>query len=149
MRALVQRVTRASVSTEDRSVGSIGRGMVVLLGVARDDTEERAGKLWRKLRDLRMFDDERGRADLTLGDVGGSVLVVSQFTLYASVRRGRRPSYSDAAPGPQASALYEAFCALVRADLGDVQTGVFGADMQVSLVNDGPYTIWVDTDDLA
>lgn len=149
MRALVQRVTRASVSTEGRSVGSIGRGMVVLLGVARDDTEERAGKLWRKLRDLRMFDDERGRADLTLGDVGGSVLVVSQFTLYASVRRGRRPSYSDAAPGPQASALYEAFCALVRADLGDVQTGVFGADMQVSLVNDGPYTIWVDTDDLA
>ncbi len=149
MRALVQRVTRASVSTEGRSVGSIGRGMVVLLGVARDDTEERAGKLWRKLRDLRMFDDERGRADLTLGDVGGSVLVVSQFTLYASVRRGRRPSYSDAAPGPQASALYEAFCALVRADLGDVQTGVFGADMQVSLVNDGPYTIWVDTDDIA
>jgi D-tyrosyl-tRNA(Tyr) deacylase len=123
--------------------------MVVLLGVARDDTEERAGRLWRKLRDLRMFDDERGRADLALADVGGSVLVVSQFTLYASVRRGRRPSYSDAAPGPQASALYEAFCALVRADLGDVQTGVFGADMQVSLVNDGPYTIWVDTDDLA
>ncbi len=149
MRALVQRVTRASVSVEGRSVGSIGRGMVVLLGVARDDTEERAVKLWRKLRDLRMFDDERGRADLTLADVGGSVLVVSQFTLYASVRRGRRPSYSDAAPGPQASALYEAFCALVRADLGDVQTGVFGADMQVSLVNDGPYTIWVDTDDLA
>ncbi|MEE8715422.1 MAG: D-aminoacyl-tRNA deacylase [Coriobacteriales bacterium] len=149
MRALVQRVTRASVSVEGRSVGSIGHGMVVLLGVARDDTEERAGKLWRKLRDLRMFDDERGRADLTLADVGGSVLVVSQFTLYASVRRGRRPSYSDAAPGPQASALYEAFCALVRADLGDVQTGVFGADMQVSLVNDGPYTIWVDTDDLA
>jgi D-tyrosyl-tRNA(Tyr) deacylase len=149
MRALVQRVTRASVSVEGRSVGSIGRGMVVLLGVARDDTEERAGRLWRKLRDLRMFDDERGRADLALADVGGSVLVVSQFTLYASVRRGRRPSYSDAAPGPQASALYEAFCALVRADLGDVQTGVFGADMQVSLVNDGPYTIWVDTDDLA
>lgn len=149
MRALVQRVTRASVSVEGTVTGAIERGIVVLLGVARSDTEREAQRLWDKVRDLRIFDDEQGHANLALADVGGRVLVVSQFTLYASVRKGRRPSYSDAAGGEQANALYERFCELVRADTGDVQTGIFGANMQVSLVNDGPYTIWVDTSELA
>lgn len=149
MRALVQRVARARVDVDEKTVGEIGPGMLVLLGVDKDDTEQQARDLWHKVGHLRIFDDERGVPNLSLADAGGEVLVVSQFTLCADVRRGNRPSYSGAASGEQARELYELFCELVREDAGAVQRGVFGADMQVSLVNDGSYTLWVDTDQLA
>lgn len=148
MRAVVQRVSEASVRIGGACVGRIGRGYLVLLGVGRDDTEEQAERLWNKLRVLRINDDENRKTNLSLADVGGSVLVVSQFTLYADCRRGRRPSFTGAGAPQEANRLYEHFVSLVRADVEHVATGRFGADMQVSLVNDGPFTIILDTDDL-
>lgn len=149
MRAVVQRVTQAQVAIEGSIVGSIGRGYLILLGVGHADTKAEALRLWSKIRDLRIFDDEDGKTNLALADVSGEVLVVSQFTLYANCRRGRRPSFTEAAAPAQATELYEHFVELVRADVAHVATGRFGADMQVSLVNDGPFTIVLDTDDLA
>lgn len=148
MRALVQRVEQARVEVEGRAVGAIGRGLAVLLGVGAEDTDAEARLLWGKLSGLRVFEDEGGKTNLGLRDVGGQVLVVSQFTLYADCRHGRRPSFTQAAGPQEARRLYELFCGLVRASLGDVQTGEFGADMRVSLVNDGPFTVWLDTDAL-
>lgn len=149
MRAVVQRVSQAQVAIEGSTVGSIGRGYLILLGVGHADTKAEALRLWSKIRDLRIFDDEDGKTNLALADVSGGVLVVSQFTLYANCRRGRRPSFTEAAAPAQATELYERFVELVRADVAHVATGRFGADMQVSLVNDGPFTIVLDTDDLA
>ncbi len=149
MRALVQRVTEASVRVDGRVTGQIGRGLLVLLGVGRADGREQADRLWAKISRMRVFADADGRTNLALGDVGGSVLVVSQFTLYADCRRGNRPSFTDAGDPAAARELYTYFCDLVRATTGEVQTGSFGADMSVALVNDGPFTIWLDTDDLA
>ena len=148
MRAVVQRVSSASVVIDGETVGSIGRGYLVLLGVGHEDAREQADKLWGKLRGLRINDDAQGKTNLALADVDGSVLVVSQFTLYADCRRGRRPSFTAAGAPDHANELYEYFVSLVRADVERVATGRFGADMKVSLVNDGPFTIVLDTDDL-
>ncbi len=148
MRAVVQRVSSASVAIDGETVGSIGRGYLVLLGVGQEDAREQADKLWGKLRGLRINDDAQGKTNLALADVDGSVLVVSQFTLYADCRRGRRPSFTAAGAPDHANELYEYFVSLVRADVERVATGRFGADMKVSLVNDGPFTIVLDTDDL-
>lgn len=146
MRALIQRVASASVEVEGEIVGACGRGLLVLLGVGPCDDEATAAKLWHKVSGLRIFDDEAGKMNLSLATVGGEVLVVSQFTLYADCRRGMRPSFTDAAEPTKANALYEHFCALAERDCTHVGRGVFGAEMQVSLVNDGPITIWLDTD---
>lgn len=148
MRAVVQRVVSARVDIAGETVGSIGRGYLILLGVGMDDARAEADKLWAKIRDLRINDDEAGKTNLALADVAGQVLVVSQFTLYANCRRGRRPSFTEAAAPAQARELYEYFVSLARADVPQVHTGRFGADMQVALVNDGPFTIVLDTDEL-
>ena len=148
MRALLQRVSRADITVEGVQTGSIGQGYVILLGVGHDDDEAAAEKLWTKTRRLRIFDDGDGKANLSLEDVEGDVLIVSQFTLYANCRRGNRPSFTDAGAPAAAEALYERFVELARADVAHVETGVFGADMQVDLTNDGPFTIWLDTADL-
>lgn len=148
MRAVVQRVNSASVTIDGEVAGKIGRGYLVLLGVGQADTELEADKLWGKLRGLRINDDANGKTNLALADVDGEVLVVSQFTLYADCRRGRRPSFTAAGAPDMANALYEYFVSLVRKDVPHVATGRFGADMQVALVNDGPFTIVLDTDEL-
>jgi D-aminoacyl-tRNA deacylase len=137
MRALVQRVSRASVEVDGAVVGSIGPGLLVLLGVTHTDTDADADWIAAKIRGLRVFSDADGRMNEPLGD--RSVLCVSQFTLYGDARRGNRPSYVDAAPGPVAEPLYERVCQLLGAE-----RGVFGADMQVSLVNDGPVTLLLE-----
>lgn len=148
MRAVVQRVSEASVSIDGEVVGAIGRGYLVLLGVGATDTEAEADRLWAKLAGLRINEDGAGKTNLALADVGGAVLVVSQFTLYADCRRGRRPSFTDAGGPAHAEALYEYFTGLARRDVPQVATGRFGAHMRVSLVNDGPFTIVLDTDQL-
>ena len=148
MRAVVQRVNSASVTIDGEVAGKIGRGYLVLLGVGQADTELEADKLWGKLRGLRINDDANGKTNLALADVDGEVLVVSQFTLYADCRRGRRPSFTAAGAPDMANALYEYFVSLVREDVPHVATGRFGADMQVALVNDGPFTIVLDTNEL-
>lgn len=150
MRAVIQRVASASVAVDDTTVARIGRGVLVLVGVARGDTEHEASSLARKIADLRIFPDDDGRFDRSLLDISGAALVVSQFTLLADVRRGRRPSFADAAPPEVAEPLVEAFARALRdVGVGQVETGRFGAAMQVALVNDGPVTIVVDTEDLA
>ncbi|HEX4435737.1 MAG TPA: D-aminoacyl-tRNA deacylase [Solirubrobacteraceae bacterium] len=137
MRALVQRVSRASVSVGEREVSAIGPGLLVLLGVSRDDRPEAAERLAAKVRALRVFPDDAGNMNEALGE--REILCVSQFTLYADTRRGNRPSFVDAAPGPEAQPLYERFCELAAA-----KQGVFGADMKVELVNDGPVTVMLE-----
>ena len=146
MRILIQRVRRASVGIGGSVRSSIGRGLLVLVGIGPDDGEDDVLYLCEKLVKLRIFDDEAGVMNRSVVDAGGDVLVVSQFTLYASTRKGNRPSYVRAA-GPEAAVpLYERFVAVTGKLLGrPVQTGVFGADMQVELVNDGPVTIWIDS----
>lgn len=145
MRALIQRVSQASVSVDGETVGAIGRGFLVLLGVTHADGEAEAAALARKVAGLRVFEDEAGKMNLGLADVGGAVLAVSQFTLYADARKGRRPSFTRAARPEQADPLYARFCDLLAAEGIPVQRGVFQAHMAVSLVNDGPVTIWLDT----
>ncbi len=146
MRAVLQRVTRASVSVEGKVVGEIGGGLVVLLGIARDDTEQDAKYLAEKIAALRVFDDAEGRMSLSVAETGGALLVVSQFTLYGDARRGRRPSWSDAAPPDVAEPLYEYFLSEIRRNVtGDVATGSFRRMMEVELVNDGPVTILLDS----
>lgn len=150
MRALVQRVEQAQVEVDGAVVGRCGAGYLVLLGVAPGDDEKIVERLWRKVAALRICEDDAGKTNLSLVDTGGSVLVVSQFTLYADARRGNRPSFTGAARPELAERLYERFCALAEADLGAgrVGRGVFGAEMRVSLVNDGPFTVLLDTDEL-
>jgi len=145
MRAVVQRVTRASVTVEVEIVGEIGKGLVVLLGVASDDTQQDAEYLAEKIASLRIFDDQAGKMNLSVKDVGGSLLIVSQFTLYGDVRRGLRPSWSDAAPPEIAEPLYEFFMTEARKYVSQVATGIFRRTMQVELVNDGPVTIILDS----
>lgn len=148
MRAVIQRVKGASVDIQGERVASIGNGYVILLGVGQGDDEAAAEVLWNKIWQLRINQDGAGKTNLNLADAGGEVLVVSQFTLYADCRRGRRPSFTSAAAPDRANELYEHFVDLVRRDAGSVQTGRFGADMAVSLVNDGPFTIVLDTAEL-
>jgi D-tyrosyl-tRNA(Tyr) deacylase len=139
MRAVVQRVTRASVTADGESTGEIGAGLVVLLGVTHDDTEEKARRLAAKIHTLRVLRDEQ-----SVADTGAGVLVVSQFTLYGDARKGRRPTWNAAAPGDVAKPIYDVFCATLR-ELGvTVVEGVFGAHMEISLTNDGPTTVVVD-----
>jgi D-tyrosyl-tRNA(Tyr) deacylase len=145
MRLLLQRVTRAEVRVAGSVVGSIGTGLVVLVGVGHSDTESDADSLAGKTVELRIFRDEEGKTNRSLLDVGGDVLAVSQFTLYADTRKGRRPSFLDAAPPELGQRLYERFAAAVEARGVRVERGVFGAEMEVELVNDGPMTIWLDT----
>ena len=145
MRAVVQRVTRAKVTVDEEVVGEIGKGLVVLLGIARDDTKVEAAYLVDKLLALRIFDDEDGKMNLSVKDVQGGLLIVSQFTLYGDVRRGLRPSWIDAAPPEVAEPLYDFFVRQARTSIEEVATGSFRAMMQVELVNDGPVTILVDS----
>src|SRR6266404_4974766 len=144
MRAVCQRVTRASVCVSGSTVGEVGPGMCVLLGVARGDGEAQAGRLAGKVAQLRVFEDERGRFARSLLDTGGAALVVPQFTLLADTSKGNRPSFTDAAPPEVAEPLYEGFCDELRALGVPVEQGVFGARMEVELVNDGPVTIILD-----
>lgn len=145
MRAVVQRVSRASVKVEGAVVGEIGPGLLVLLGVAQDDGEADADYLADKVAGLRIFEDEAGKMNRAVGEVGGEVLAVSQFTLFGDARRGKRPSFDVAARPERANALYEYFVARVRAAGLRVETGKFQAMMQVELVNDGPVTILLDS----
>ena len=145
MRAVVQRATRARVTVEGKTVGEIRDGLVVLLGIAGDDTEQDVCYLVEKIVGLRLFDDADGRMNLSVREVGGALLVVSQFTLYGDVRRGRRPSWSEAAPPEVAEPLYESFVAEARRTVGHVAMGSFRRMMQVELVNDGPVTILLDS----
>ena len=146
MRAVVQRVSEARVEVGGAVVGRIGLGLLVLLGVGRDDDEAAARSLATRIAQLRVFDDPTGRMNLALGDVGGAMLVVSQFTLWGDTDAGRRPSWSRAAPGAQAEPLYRAFVARVRELRVEVAEGRFGADMDVHLVNRGPVTLLFDTE---
>ena len=145
MRAVVQRVSEAAVSVSGRVEGRIAAGIVVLLGVEKDDSEKDADYLAEKISGLRIFEDDGGKMNLCAGDAGGEVLVVSQFTLYGDCRKGRRPSYSRAAGGDFAKGLYELFVARLRERGLGVETGVFGANMEVSIVNSGPVTLLVDS----
>lgn len=144
MRILIQRVSRASVTVGHQRVAAIGRGYLALVGVTHDDTVARASKLAAKAARLRIFEDAAGLMNLALADVGGEVLAVSQFTLYADAGKGNRPSFTDAARPEQGEAVYEAFVAALRAAGVPVQTGIFGAHMRVDLVNDGPVTILLE-----
>jgi D-tyrosyl-tRNA(Tyr) deacylase len=144
MRAVCQRVSQASVTVEGAEVGRIGRGLVVLLGIERGDDVPDAERLAEKIARLRIFENEGGRFDRSLLDVGGEALVVSQFTLIADTRKGNRPSFTRAAPPEEANPLYEAFCRTLAAEGVNVARGIFGARMQVGLVNDGPVTIVLD-----
>lgn len=140
MIALIQRVSRASVVVDNQTIGAIDKGLLVLLGVEQEDTREKMEKLATKVMNYRVFSDENGKMNLNLEQVGGSLLVVSQFTLAADTGRGLRPSFSGAGTPDQALALYEEFVAFCRTKGVNTETGQFGADMQVSLVNDGPVT---------
>ena len=147
MRALLQRTSGASVAVAGETVGAIESGLVVFLGVGPPDDVATAVALARRLVELRIFRDADGRTNSSLIDVGGAVLLVSQFTLFADTRRGRRPGFTGAAPPEQAERLYERLAAALRALGVTVATGRFGAEMAVQLTNDGPFTIWLDTDD--
>lgn len=149
MRAVVQRVRSASVDISGERVAEIGPGLLVLVGVRGDDSEAQARQLASKIVNLRIFSDEEGKMNLSACDLGLAVLVVSQFTLYGDVRKGRRPSFIQAAPPDIAAPLVDLVAAECREAGLSVGTGVFGADMQVELVNDGPVTIWIDTDELS
>jgi D-aminoacyl-tRNA deacylase len=145
VRAIIQRVSQASVTVDEKIVGEIARGFLVLLGVKRGDTNEDAAYLARKIAKLRVFNDDAGKMNLSLEQVDGAVLAVSQFTLYANTRDGNRPSFIDAAAPDDGRRLYGTFCELLRNENLEVQTGIFQADMKVALVNDGPVTIVIDS----
>ncbi len=144
MRVVLQRVKHGAVSVEGRVIAEIGRGLVILVGVGPGDGEEQARALVEKIAHLRIFEDEQGKMNLSALDVGGEALVVSQFTLYADTRRGRRPSFTEAAPPEIARPLVDHFVALLSAQGMPAQTGEFGAHMLVEITNDGPVTIWME-----
>ncbi len=148
MKAVVQRVSQAAVAIEGETVGAIEQGYLVLLGVAQGDTVEMMQKMVKKLIDLRLFQDENGKTNLSIEDVGGEILVVSQFTLLADCKKGRRPSFVKAGDPQEAKMMYEAFVAECKKRVERVEQGEFGADMQVSLVNDGPFTLVLDSAEL-
>jgi D-aminoacyl-tRNA deacylase len=145
MKAVIQRVSSASVMVEGKIVGAIEQGFLVLLGVKRGDTQDDASYLARKIAKLRVFNDEAGKMNLSLEQVQGAVLAVSQFTLYADTRDGNRPGFSQAASPDDGNRLYKTFCELLRNENLEVQTGIFQTEMKVSLVNDGPVTIIIDS----
>lgn len=146
MRVLIQRASEASVKIEGKIHGEINRGLVVLLGIESEDTQDDINWLVRKLIGLRIFNDEDGKMNESIADIGGEFLVISQFTLHASTKKGNRPSYIKAARPEVAIPLYEEFIQILRKESNlKVDTGVFGADMKVQLINDGPVTIWIDS----
>ena len=150
MRFLIQRVTKASVSVDGEIIGSIDKGFLVLIGVCAEDTKTEADKLIRKLLGMRIFPDENGKTNLSLDDVGGELLLISQFTLYADCKKGNRPSFIKSGSAKHAKELYEYIIASCRAQKPDmkIETGSFGADMKVSLLNDGPFTVMLDSAEL-
>jgi len=141
MRIVLERVSEAWVRVEGKEVARIGPGLLLLVGISRQDEQEELAFWARKLPELRLFPDEQGKFDRSLRDVGGEILCVSQFTLFGDCRKGRRPSFSEAAPGPEAQRLFDRFVELLRGQGIPVKTGVFGAHMEVGLVNDGPVTL--------
>ena len=148
MKAVLQRVTEASVRVDGEVIGSIGKGFFILLGVSDEDDEAVADKMADKICKLRIFEDENGKTNLSLKDVGGEVLVVSQFTLYADCHKGNRPSFTKAGAPQMAESLYKRFMERCRQYVDVVEKGQFGADMKVELLNDGPFTLMLDSDDL-
>ena len=148
MKFLVQRVEEASVTVEEKVTGKINKGFLVLIGVCNEDTEEVADKMLKKLLGLRIFEDENGKTNLSLADVEGELLLVSQFTLYADCKKGNRPSFIKAGKPEHANRLYEYIIAKAKETVSTVETGIFGADMKVSLVNDGPFTVILDSVEL-
>ncbi len=149
MRFVIQRVTHASVTIEEKVAGKIDRGYLVLIGVADSDTKEIADKMIRKMLGLRIFEDANGKTNISLADVHGELLLVSQFTLYADCKKGNRPSFIKAGKPDKANAMYEYIVEKCREQVDKVETGSFGADMQVELLNDGPFTILLDSEELA
>lgn len=149
MKFVIQRVTNAKCEVEGKITGQIDLGFCVLIGVAEGDTEAMADKMIRKLLGMRIFADAAGKTNLALKDVDGSLLLISQFTLYANCRKGNRPSFTDAGNPELANHLYEYIIAECRKQIANAQTGIFGADMKISLTNDGPFTIVLDSNDLA
>ena len=148
MKFLIQRVLEASVKVDGETVGSIGKGLLVFVGAGREDDRTAADKYLKKLLGLRIFEDENGKTNRSLADVGGSVLVVSQFTLYADCRKGNRPGFTGAGSPEEAKRLYEYFTERCKAHVGHVEHGEFGADMKVELLNAGPFTLMLDSEEL-
>ena len=148
MKFVIQRVTEASVTVDEKVVGKIGKGFLVLVGVSGEDNKEVADKLVKKLVGLRIFEDSEGKTNLSLADVGGELLMISQFTLYANWKKGYRPSFTDAGKPDMANDLYEYICEECKKSVPVVEKGIFGAHMKVSLLNDGPFTIVLDSRDL-
>ena len=148
MKFVIQRVSEASVKIDHETVGEIGKGFLVLIGVSASDTKETADKMVRKMTGLRIFEDAEGKTNLSLSQVGGELLLVSQFTLYANCKKGNRPSFIEAGPPEMAEELYEYIIAECRKSVPKVERGQFGAEMKVSLINDGPFTIVLDSDEL-
>lgn len=148
MKFVIQRVQHASVTVEEEVIGQIQKGFLVLIGVGQEDTKEVADKLVHKMTGLRIFEDENGKTNLSLNDVGGSLLLISQFTLYANCKKGFRPSFTEAGDPKKAEELYEYIIEESRKTIEHVQTGSFGAEMKVDLLNDGPFTIVLDSRDL-
>ena len=149
MRFVIQRVTHAQCTVDEQITGSIDKGFCVLIGISQTDDEAVADKMVRKLLGMRIFEDSAGKTNLSLSDVNGSLLLISQFTLYANCRNGNRPSFTDAGAPDLANHLYEYIIDQGKASVDNVQTGIFGADMQISLTNSGPFTIVLDSEDLA
>ena len=148
MRALIQRVSKAKVEVDNKTVGKINNGLLILLGISPNDSEEIAQKLALKISKLRIFNDEQGKMNLSVKDIGGSALVISQFTLYANAKKGNRPSYTNAAPAKKADELYQKFSKLLAKENILVENGIFAADMKVELLNDGPVTIFLDSEEM-
>lgn len=149
MKFVIQRVTEANVKVDGEIIGEIGKGFIVLIGVGEDDTREIADKMVKKMTGLRIFEDENGKTNLSLADVGGQMLLISQFTLYANCRKGNRPSFIEAGAPDKANEMYEYIIEECKKVVPVVERGQFGADMKVSLVNDGPFTIILDSAQLA
>ena len=148
MRFLVQRVKRAEVKVDGKSIGKIDKGLLVFVGVSVNDNMDIADKMTDKLIKLRIFEDEEGKTNLSIGDVGGEILVISQFTLYADMRRGNRPSFTDAGAPDMANNIYEHILARIGDAGFDPKQGIFGADIKVDLLNDGPFTVIMDSDEI-
>ena len=148
MKFVIQRVLEASVTVDNQTIGKIDKGFVVLIGVGQNDTVEIADKLIKKLVGLRIFEDENGKTNLSLADVNGQLLLISQFTLYANCKKGFRPSFTDAGAPELAESLYEYIIQGCKKSIPVVETGTFGADMKVSLINDGPFTVILDSENL-